>query len=160
MNRIIIVLATLCVLVVAACKPAPETETPDAIPGPAPAPVNLADAQAIVDTDRMMSNIRELSSDAFGGREPMSEGERLTLDLIETRFRQMGLDPLFGDSYRQAVELVSIEADPASVRMTFHMDGKERGGTGALLVQRGTGDSVAGDRSRLLGGWGTAGGQR
>jgi len=126
MNRIFIVLSTLCVLVVAACKPAPETETPDAIPGPAPVPVSLADAQAVVDTDRMMSNIRELSSDAFGGREPMSEGERLTLELLETRFRQMGLDPLFGDSYLQAVELVSIEADPASVRMTFHMDGKDR----------------------------------
>ena len=32
----------------------------------------------------------------------MSEGERLTLDFIENRFRDMGLDPLFGDSYQAA----------------------------------------------------------
>ena len=126
MNRIFIALSTFCVLALVACKPAPETETPAAISGSAPVPVSLADAQAAVDADRMMANILELSSDAFGGREPMSEGERLTLDLIETRYRKMGLDPLFGDSYLQAVELVSIEADPASVRMTFHMDGKDR----------------------------------
>ncbi len=40
----------------------------------------------------------------------MSEGERLTLDYLETQFKEMGLDPMFGDSYRQAVPLVAIEA--------------------------------------------------
>lgn len=126
MTRVFTALSACCLLALFACKPAPETETPVVVAGSAPLPVSLDDAQAAVDTDRMMANIMELSSDAFGGREPMSEGERLTLDLMETRFREMGLDPLFGDSYRQAVELVSIEADPASVRMTFHMDGKDR----------------------------------
>ena len=88
--------------------------------------INLQNATPATDTDRMTSNIAELSSDQYGGRAPMSEGERLTLDFIENRFREMGLDPLFGDSYQQPVELVSIEADPATAHMTFHLDGKDR----------------------------------
>ncbi|MCH7506975.1 MAG: hypothetical protein IID60_06715, partial [Proteobacteria bacterium] len=90
------------------------------------AEISLQNAAPVTDTDRMMSNIAELSSDRYGGREPMSEGERLTLNFIENRFRDMGLEPLFGDSYLQPVELVSIEADPALAQMTFHMNGKDR----------------------------------
>ena len=90
------------------------------------AEINLQNATPATDTDRIMSNIAELSSDQYGGRAPMSEGERLTLDFLENRFRDMGLDPLFGDSYQQPVELVSIEADPATAHMTFHLDGKDR----------------------------------
>ncbi len=90
------------------------------------AEISLQDAAPVTDTDRIMSNIAELSSDQYGGREPMSEGERLTLDFIESRFRGMGLEPLFGDNYLQPVELVSIEADPATAQMTFHMNGKDR----------------------------------
>jgi len=91
-----------------------------------PAPANLEDALPVTDIGRMLVEIAELSSDAYGGREPMSEGERLTLDFIETRFREAGLEPLFEDGYRQAVDLVSIEADPATVQMTFHLDGQDR----------------------------------
>ena len=90
------------------------------------AEINLQNATPATDTDRIMSNIAELSSDQYGGRAPMSEGERLTLDFLENRFRDMGLGPLFGDSYQQPVELVSIEADPATAHMTFHLDGKDR----------------------------------
>ncbi|MEE8496431.1 MAG: M28 family metallopeptidase [Xanthomonadales bacterium] len=88
--------------------------------------ISLHNAAPVTSTDRIMSNIVELSSDEYGGREPMSEGERLTLDFIENRFRDMGLEPLFGDSYLQPVELVSIEADPATAQMTFHLNGKDR----------------------------------
>ncbi len=127
MKNLSTLLFSVCLLGLVACKPAQEAETPAATEAEAGvAAVSLEDAQSTVDAERMLANIRELSSDAFGGRDPMSEGERLTLELIESRFREMGLDPLFGDSYRQAVDMVSIEADPATVRMTFHMDGKDR----------------------------------
>jgi len=88
--------------------------------------INLDSAVPVTDADRMMTNIIELSSDEYGGREPMSEGERLSLDFIESRFREMGLEPLFGDSYLQPVELVSIESNPATTHMTFHMGRKDR----------------------------------
>jgi Zn-dependent M28 family amino/carboxypeptidase len=89
-------------------------------------PIKLEGARPVTDIERMLSEIAELSSDAYGGREPMSEGERLTLEFIESRFRDLGLQPLFGDSYLQPVDLVSIESDPATVQMTFHLDGKDR----------------------------------
>jgi Zn-dependent M28 family amino/carboxypeptidase len=126
------IVAAVCLLTVGACGqstgPVPST---DQATGPQPtgagAPtVSLENAGPVTDTERMLAEIAELSSDAYGGREPMSEGERLTLEFIESRFRDLGLQPLFGDSYRQPVDLVSIEADPATVRMTFHLNGKDR----------------------------------
>ena len=44
-----------------------------------------------IDPDALMATITELASDEFGGRGPMSEGEKLTLELIENRFRELGL---------------------------------------------------------------------
>ena len=97
----------------------PPAETPKA-------EITLDGAAAVTDLERIRANILELSSDEFGGREPMSEGERLTLDFIESQFRSMGLQPMFGGSYRQPVSLVAITADPASAQMTFHLKGKDR----------------------------------
>ena len=65
-----------------------------------------------IDSIGLLERISTLASDEFGGRAPMTEGERLTLNYLEKEFRDMGLKPMFGDSYRQAVPLVSIEADP------------------------------------------------
>lgn len=120
-RRILLMLAAA--LTLAACQRA--DEPPPAQPA-APPPASLENAGPVTDIDRMMTEIAELSSDAYGGREPMSEGERLTLDFIESRFRGLGLQPLFADGFRQPVDLVSIEADPATVSMTFHLDGRDR----------------------------------
>ncbi len=118
----------LCLLVPAACSKEPAASSPSPSPSPAAEvqQVTLREAKPIADMDRMLANIAELSSDAYGGREPMSEGEKLTLDFIEKRFRDMGLQPLFNDSYLQPVDLVSIESDPAMAHMTFHLNGKDR----------------------------------
>ncbi len=115
---------SICIAALPGCQRSEEPAEPEAeITVPA---ISLEQANPVTDISRMMSNITELSSDAFGGREPMSEGERLSLEFIESRFRDMGLEPLFGDNYLQPVELVSIEADPMTVRMTFHMNGSDR----------------------------------
>ena len=111
-------------LSLSACQSEQEATVPET--GEAETVISLHDAEPVTDIDRLMSNIIELSSDEYGGREPMSDGERLSLEFIESRFREMGLDPLFGDSYLQPVELVSIEVDPTTANMTFHMDGKDR----------------------------------
>jgi Zn-dependent M28 family amino/carboxypeptidase len=124
------IITALCLLALGACRQSNEPAAvaePDAEPQAAAAPpVSLENARPVTDIERMMAEIAELSSDAYGGRSPMSEGERLTLEFIEDRFRDLGLQPLFGDSYLQPVDLVSIEADPATVQMTFHLDGKDR----------------------------------
>lgn len=91
--------------------------------GEAPAPPSPA---IDLDPDRFLGHVSTLASDAFGGRAPMSEGERLTLELIENAFRTAALEPLFGDSYRQAVELISMEVEPANAHMGFINEGFER----------------------------------
>jgi len=116
------VLSVACLTLASACQPndQPSSETPATT-----APV-LAEARPEINLARLEAAIAELSSDAYGGRQPMSEGERLTLEFIEGQFRSMGLEPLFDGSYRQPVDLISIEADPATVQMTFHLDGRDR----------------------------------
>jgi Zn-dependent M28 family amino/carboxypeptidase len=53
-------------------------------------------------------HIEVLSSDAFEGRAPGTEGEKKTLAYIEQQFRAAGLKPGIGDSYLQSVPLVEI----------------------------------------------------
>jgi len=113
-----------CALSLSACQPE-QSETIGETDELA-AKIDLENSNPSIDESRIMTVIEELSSDRYGGREPMSEGETLTLDFLENQFQSLGLQPLFGDSYLQPVELVSIEADPATAKMTFHLDGKDR----------------------------------
>jgi len=94
------------------CKPAEQaTVVTDAKPTAETAMAEVAgDPIELMETEGLLQRISTLSSDEFGGRAPMSEGEKLTLDYLEAQFREMGLDPMFGDSYRQPVPLVAIEA--------------------------------------------------
>ena len=47
-----------------------------------------------LDKAGLLERISTLASDEFGGRAPMSEGERLTLNYLETQFREIGLRKL------------------------------------------------------------------
>jgi hypothetical protein len=69
------ILVTALLVTLAACQPS--TEPPQAA---TPAPISLENARPVTDIERMLVEITELSSDAYGGREPMSEGERLALE--------------------------------------------------------------------------------
>ena len=76
-----------------------------------------------IESAGLLEHISTLASDEFGGRAPMSEGERLTLSYLEKQFKEMGLKPMFGDSYRQSVPLVSITADPDMALSVSDMEG-------------------------------------
>jgi len=76
-----------------------------------------------IETAGLLEHISTLASDEFGGRAPMSEGERLTLNYLEKQFKEIGLKPMFGDSYRQPVPLVSIDADPDMALSISDMEG-------------------------------------
>ncbi len=126
MNRSALPIALAGALALSGCGDAPSPETSAAAPAAAPeaaAPENPAD---LITAESLMAHIEVLASDEFEGRAPMSEGERLTLDYLENAFRDAGLEPMFGDSYRQPVALVSIEADPDT----------------AMTVTGGTGDAA------------------
>ncbi len=62
----------------------------------------------------LAQHARILSSDEFGGREPSSPGERLTIDYISQQFKAAGLQPGWNGSFLQPVPLVeaSVKGEP------------------------------------------------
>ena len=136
-----IALACLAVLLLSACGQDEPQQVAEDI-AQEPADTTGADArpayQPQFSESEILADITRLSSDEFGGREPMSKGETLTLELIEGRFRELGLQPLFDGKYLQPVSLVSIEADPASARMSFKLNGQDRLVTYASEMVAGT----------------------
>ena len=75
-----------------------------------------------VSKERLAEHIKVLSSDEFEGRAPSSKGEQLTLDYLTKELKAVGFQPGNGDSYLQAVPLVSLEASPD---MTLSIGGKD-----------------------------------
>ncbi len=69
--------------------------------------VALADSPAFPEAS-YRKHIEVLSSDAFEGRAPGTEGEQKTLAYIEQQFRAAGLQPGIGDSFLQPVPMVEI----------------------------------------------------
>jgi len=57
-------------------------------------------------------NLITLSSDKFMGRMPFTAGEEITTSFLESKFKEMGLEPGNGDSYFQEVPMVSIISRP------------------------------------------------
>lgn len=57
---------------------------------------------------------RTLASDRFGGRPPSGPDAQKGIEYLEEHLQRLELSPTFGDSYRQAVPLVSITASPSA----------------------------------------------
>ena len=64
--------------------------------------------QELFSVERLEGHIKVLASDEFQGRKPFTEGEKKTLQYLETQFSEMGLEPGNGKSYFQEVPMVSI----------------------------------------------------
>ena len=60
------------------------------------------------------AHLRFLSSDLLEGRGIGTRGGRLAAAYIETVFRAAGLEPAYGDSYRQPVPMTVYAADPTA----------------------------------------------
>lgn len=74
---------------------------------------------AHISGDRMLADIRALSSDEFQGRGPGTKGEELSIAYIEKQFRDAGLEPGNPDgTYLQAVPLTGVRPDP-SMELAF-----------------------------------------
>ncbi len=62
--------------------------------------------------ERMLADIRVLSSNEFQGRGPGTEGEKLTIAYVEKQFRAAGLEPGNPDgTYLQKVPMVGARSD-------------------------------------------------
>jgi Zn-dependent M28 family amino/carboxypeptidase len=75
-----------------------------------------------INKEQLIDHIKVLSSDKFEGRAPSSKGEELTLDYLTQQLTAVGFKPGNGDSFLQAVPMVSIEASPD---MTLSIGGKD-----------------------------------
>lgn len=76
---------------------------------------NAADVTASynsINKEQLTEHIKVLASDEFEGRAPSSKGEELTLDYLTKQLTAIGFKPGNGDSFLQAVPMVSIEASP------------------------------------------------
>ncbi|MBL4788445.1 MAG: peptidase M28, partial [Kordiimonadaceae bacterium] len=95
-----ILVATSACLMLAACGEADSTTKADTA---------AAVKQYEITTEALVTHIKTLASDEFGGRAPGTKGEELTVQYLTKVFKDAGLKPANGDSYTQAVPLVSIE---------------------------------------------------
>jgi len=74
--------------------------------------------------ERLMEDVRVLSSDKFEGRGPGSSGEKLTLEYLEGEFKKAGLAPGNPEAtYLQKVPLVGITPDP-NMKLTLSSRGR------------------------------------
>lgn len=67
-----------------------------------------------VNEDSLRSYTKTLSSDAFLGRMPFTNGETKTVAYLVDQMKRFGLEPGNGDSYIQSVPLVDIKGSPDS----------------------------------------------
>ena len=56
--------------------------------------------------------IKTISSDAFGGRKPMTPYEDITVDYLERQLAGQGLQPAFGGSWVQPFRMVAVTCRP------------------------------------------------
>jgi Zn-dependent M28 family amino/carboxypeptidase len=67
-----------------------------------------------INTDRVLTDIRKLSSDEFEGRAPGSKGEQLTVSYLTDQVKAIGLEPGNPDgTWAQKVSMVGITPKPS-----------------------------------------------
>jgi len=72
---------------------------------------DLENALGTITAEELSSDIQTLSSDAFEGRAPSSEGEEKTIQFLREEFEKLGVQPGNGDSYFQEVPLVALTTE-------------------------------------------------
>ena len=113
------VLFVLCVaLIVGTCSLATGTAASES-----EAALAHSFAPAITAAD-FAAHIKTLASDRFAGREPGSEGERLTTDYLVTQFKRMGLQPGNDGEWLQKVPTVSTTVTNTDATLKVRAGGK------------------------------------
>lgn len=71
------------------------------------------------------SHIQVLSSDAFGGREPGTEGAKKTIDYLIDHFKRLGLEPGNNGKWLQQVSVQSTELTNTDTTLDISVNGKQ-----------------------------------
>ncbi len=83
----------------------------------------IENASSQIDENRFMQHVNLLASDAFEGRAPATAGGEKTVRYLESEFEELGLEPGFGDSFRQAVPLMELNVTNNPPLLLSHRDG-------------------------------------
>lgn len=97
------------------------------------------------EAQRLSDHVRILSDDAFGGRRPATEGERLTLEYLQAQYETMGLEPGGPDGqWRQPVTLTRYTPQPGARLVARTRSGEaDLAASGAAVVRAAYGDGQA-----------------
>jgi Zn-dependent M28 family amino/carboxypeptidase len=101
MRNTLLLGATLALLIACQALAEPGEASPKASAGDGRVP-------AAITAEGLARHIRTLAGDPFSGRQPGTEGERLTVDYLVAAFREAGLSPGNDDAFTQAVPYVQI----------------------------------------------------
>ena len=80
---------------------------------------SFEEARESINISGLERHVMDLGSDQFMGREPFTEGEKITVEYLADELRKTGFEPAFGDSYFQEVPMVKIRSvlkDPVRIR--------------------------------------------
>jgi Zn-dependent M28 family amino/carboxypeptidase len=80
------------------------------------------DAAKKIDEAGFMQHVNVLASDEFEGRAPATPGGQKTVEYLQQEFEKIGLEPAFGDSYRQAVPLMELNITNSPSLSLSHSD--------------------------------------
>lgn len=115
----------LCLAVFTLGCAAPEPEETSVSAAVRPLPDGTDAAQAVITADAMRTDVAELSSDAYGGRGPGSEGDQMTQQYLIERMSEMGFAPAgLNGGWLQPFDIVGITAS-APKSWTFATGGKK-----------------------------------
>ena len=84
-----------------------------------PWPAAAQNPYAHLDDEAMVREwIKTISSDAFGGRKPMTFYEEATVGYLQQQLGWLGLEPGFGDSWTQPFQMAAVTCRPAGGKIT------------------------------------------
>jgi len=119
-------MALTAILLAASCGPGGQATTTAAPPPPPPAPaappapVDWRAAEATIATGELRAHVEELASDAYAGRDTLSEGNRKAAAYLAARFAEYGLEPLPGQSsYLVELTLHERRYDEAATSLSW-----------------------------------------
>ncbi len=91
-------------------------------------PAGFDTAEQTIQPDRLLADVGSIAGDAFEGRGPGSEGDRMARQFLAGRLAEIGFEPLFeGTSWEQAVEIVGLTVqNPVDLAFTAGDGSSER----------------------------------
>jgi Zn-dependent M28 family amino/carboxypeptidase len=116
----------LCAALAGCRKDAPsdakaQASAPAPSPSAATTPADLPEDLPAVDVALLRRHIAELSSDAYAGRRPGTEGGKKTVAYLEQQMRALGLEPAGEDgTFRQSVPMRGVRADATRTTAALH----------------------------------------